>query len=150
MPRVKRGVTAKARHKKVLTLAKGYRGRRNAVYRIDAKDKKIHHLAGTGEKGNAGDGGPATKAKLNGPKGIAYSEDGGAYIADTENHRIVRYVPKTGNLELVAGTGKKGSGADGDPRKVELSQPHGVSVQPKTGILFVTDSYNNRILKIVK
>jgi large subunit ribosomal protein L20 len=34
MPRVKRGVTAKARHKKVLTQAKGYRGRRNAVYRI--------------------------------------------------------------------------------------------------------------------
>ena len=34
MPRVKRGVTAKARHKKVLDLAKGYRGRRNAVYRI--------------------------------------------------------------------------------------------------------------------
>ncbi len=34
MPRVKRGVTARARHKKVLTLAKGYRGRRNAVYRI--------------------------------------------------------------------------------------------------------------------
>ena len=34
MPRVKRGVTAKARHKKVLDLAKGFRGRRNAVYRI--------------------------------------------------------------------------------------------------------------------
>lgn len=34
MPRVKRGVTAKARHKKVLEQAKGYRGRRNAVYRI--------------------------------------------------------------------------------------------------------------------
>ena len=34
MPRVKRGVTAKARHKKVLNQAKGYRGRRNAVYRI--------------------------------------------------------------------------------------------------------------------
>ena len=34
MPRVKRGVTAKARHKKVLAQAKGYRGRRNAVYRI--------------------------------------------------------------------------------------------------------------------
>ena len=34
MPRVKRGVTAKARHKKVLDLAKGYRGRRNAVYRV--------------------------------------------------------------------------------------------------------------------
>ena len=34
MPRVKRGVTARARHKKVLALAKGYRGRRKSVYRI--------------------------------------------------------------------------------------------------------------------
>ena len=34
MPRVKRGVTAKARHKKILTLSKGYRGRRSNVYRI--------------------------------------------------------------------------------------------------------------------
>ena len=34
MPRVKRGVTARAHHKKVLTLAKGYRGRRKNVYRI--------------------------------------------------------------------------------------------------------------------
>ena len=34
MPRVKRGVTARARHKKVIALAKGYRGRRKSVYRI--------------------------------------------------------------------------------------------------------------------
>ena len=34
MPRVKRGVTARARHKKVLDLAKGYRGRRGNVFRI--------------------------------------------------------------------------------------------------------------------
>jgi large subunit ribosomal protein L20 len=34
MPRVKRGVTARARHKKILALAKGYRGRRNNVYRV--------------------------------------------------------------------------------------------------------------------
>ncbi|HEY5761858.1 MAG TPA: 50S ribosomal protein L20 [Rhodocyclaceae bacterium] len=34
MPRVKRGVTARARHKKILKLAKGYRGRRNNVYRV--------------------------------------------------------------------------------------------------------------------
>lgn len=34
MPRVKRGVTARARHKKVLALAKGYRGRRKNVYRV--------------------------------------------------------------------------------------------------------------------
>ncbi len=34
MPRVKRGVTARARHKKVIALAKGYRGRRKNVYRV--------------------------------------------------------------------------------------------------------------------
>ncbi|WP_265950050.1 50S ribosomal protein L20 [Dechloromonas sp. A34] len=34
MPRVKRGVTARARHKKILVQAKGYRGRRKNVYRI--------------------------------------------------------------------------------------------------------------------
>ena len=34
MPRVKRGVTARARHKKIIALAKGYRGRRKRVYRI--------------------------------------------------------------------------------------------------------------------
>lgn len=34
MPRVKRGVTARARHKKIIDLAKGYRGRRGNVYRI--------------------------------------------------------------------------------------------------------------------
>ncbi|MCF1663790.1 50S ribosomal protein L20, partial [Klebsiella pneumoniae] len=34
MPRVKRGVTARARHKKVISAAKGFRGRRNNVYRI--------------------------------------------------------------------------------------------------------------------
>jgi large subunit ribosomal protein L20 len=34
MPRVKRGVTARARHKKVLALAKGFRGRRGNVFRI--------------------------------------------------------------------------------------------------------------------
>jgi large subunit ribosomal protein L20 len=34
MPRVKRGVTAHARHKKILALAKGFRGRRNNVYRV--------------------------------------------------------------------------------------------------------------------
>ena len=34
MPRVKRGVTARARHKKVLELAKGFRGRRGNVYRV--------------------------------------------------------------------------------------------------------------------
>jgi hypothetical protein len=42
----------------------------NAIYRIASKAGTIHHLAGTGEQGYAGDGGPARLAKLAGPKGI--------------------------------------------------------------------------------
>ena len=52
MPRVKRGVTAKARHKKILTLSKGYRGRRSNVYRI-AKEAVMKAM-GVGELGSCG------------------------------------------------------------------------------------------------
>ena len=72
-------------------------------------------------------------------------------IADTENHQIRRYIPKTETMELVAGTGKKGSaGIDGDSKKLEMNRPHGVSVHPKTGDIYIADSENHRIVKIVK
>jgi len=50
----------------------------------------------------------------------------------------------------VAGTGKKGAaGIGGDPVECELSRPHGVTVAPD-GALYITDSYNDRILRIVR
>ena len=52
---------------------------------------------------------------------------------------------------LVAGTGKKGTPAiGGDPLKAELSQPHGVTVHPKTGDIYISDASNGRVLKIVR
>ena len=45
----------------------------NAIFRIDAKTQTLHRVAGTGEQGYSGDGGPALKAKLSGPKGLAYA-----------------------------------------------------------------------------
>ena len=111
---------------------------------------------GTGEHGYVGDGGPAISAKLggpgrlDGPKGLAYSTEA-LYIADTENHRIVRYVPKEGTLVPVAGTGKKGrAGVGGDPLQAEFNQPHGVIVHPKTGDIYISDASNGRVLKIVR
>jgi DNA-binding beta-propeller fold protein YncE len=54
-------------------------------------------------------------------------------------------------MERIAGTGKQGSaGVGGDPKQCQLARPHGVTVHPQTGELFITDSYNNRVLKIVK
>jgi hypothetical protein len=46
------------------------------------------------------------------------------------------------------GTGKAGKGFDADPLKCELARPHGVSVHPKTGDLYIADSDNGRILKV--
>jgi DNA-binding beta-propeller fold protein YncE len=116
----------------------------NAVYRIDPKEGKIHHFAGTGEKGYTGDGGPAKAAKLSGPKGISYSSDGGVYIADTESHTIRRIDLKSGVITTVLGTGESGDGPLGDPLKYKLARPHGVFVHK--GNIYVADSESHRIL----
>jgi streptogramin lyase len=116
----------------------------NAVYRIEAASKTIHHFAGTGEKGNTGDGGPAKLARLNGPKGISAAPDGSFYIADTENHTIRRIDPKSGTITTVAGTGERGDGPDGDPLACKLSRPHGIFVG-KDGTIYIGDSESHRI-----
>jgi len=120
----------------------------NALRYVD-KAGKIRTVVGTGAKGLSGDGGPGLEATMNGPKYITMDHDGSVLIADAENHVIRRYSPKTGLITRVAGTGKRGTGGlGGDPLQCELARPHGVTVA-KDGTLFITDSYNDRILKIV-
>ncbi len=120
----------------------------NALRYVDAAGK-IKTVVGTGAKGLSGDGGPAKDATMNGPKYLTMDRDGTVLIADAENHVIRRYAPKTGLITRVAGTGKKGTaGLGGSPLACELARPHGVTVA-KDGTLFITDSYNDRILKIV-
>ncbi len=120
----------------------------HALRRVDSKGM-IRTVVGTGKVGDKGVGGPALQTELNGPKHLCFDRDGSVLIADTENHRVLRYDPKKETTALVAGTGKKGtSGLDGPPEKVELFQPHGVQISP-SGNIFITDSSNNRILKIV-
>ena len=120
----------------------------HALRVIDAKGR-IRTIAGTGKAGLGT--GPALQSSFNGPKHLCIDSDGSVLIADTENHRIVRYLPSEEVLVAVAGTGKKGT-ADigGDPRKAEFNQPHGVIVHPKTRDIYISDSSNNRVLKIVR
>lgn len=104
----------------------------------------------SGQKGADGDGGDALAARLNGPKHLCVDLDDTVIIADAENHLIRKYLPKTGKIVRVAGTGKKGAaGLGGPPEQAELNRPHGVTVA-RDGTLFITDSYNHRILKIVR
>ncbi len=110
----------------------------------------ISTVVGTGKRGHSGDGGPAIEATLNGPKHLCQDRDGTILIADTDNHVIRRYDPRSGRIDRVAGTGKTGTGGvGGPPELVELNQPHGVFVHP-SGDLYLSDSHNHRILKIVR
>jgi len=110
---------------------------------------RIRTVAGTGKPGMGS--GKALDAAMKGPKHLCIDRDGSVLIADTENHRIVRYVPGEETLVVVAGTGKKGTaGVGGDPLKAEFNQPHGVTVHPKTGEIYIADASNGRVLKIVR
>jgi hypothetical protein len=107
----------------------------------------IHTVAGTGQKGMRGDGGPALQAELNGPKHLCVDGNGDILVADTENHLIRKFLPREGRIVRVAGTGKKGTvGLGGDPLKAALNQPHGVYYHP-SGIIYIADSSNQRVLK---
>jgi streptogramin lyase len=116
----------------------------NAVYKLDLRVGTLHHVAGTGKAGFTGNGGPAKAATLSGPKGLSIGPDGNVYLADTESHSIRRINVKTGTIELVAGTGERGDGPDGDPLKCEMARPHGVFVDADGSIL-VGDSEAHRV-----
>ena len=108
----------------------------------------IRTVLGSGEKGNSGDGGDAIKATLNGPKHLCFDRDGCVLIADTENHVIRRFDPRSGRIERIAGSGKRGRGGIGGPAvELELNQPHGVYVDP-LGVLYISDSTNDRVLRV--
>jgi sugar lactone lactonase YvrE len=118
--------------------------------RVVDRAGKVRTIAGTGKAGPAGDDSPALAATLRGPKHLCVDRGGNVIIADTDNHVIRKYLPKEGKLVRTAGTGKTGStGVGGPPDKVELNQPHGVSVDG-VGTLYIVDSWNNRVLKVVK
>lgn len=118
----------------------------NAIYRIDAQAQTLHRVAGTGQQGYSGDGGPALNATLGGPKGLAYDGRENLYLADTENHAIRRISLKTGIISTVLGTGERGDGPAANPLVCKLSRPHGVLFA--SGVLFVADSESHRIREL--
>ena len=116
----------------------------NQVLKLDLKAGKISVIAGTGKSGFTGNGGPAKEATLSGPKGIAINAAGNVWLADCESHSIRMIDMKSGKLELIAGTGKKGNGPDGDPLQCEMARPHGVFVDTD-GSVYVGDSECHRV-----
>jgi sugar lactone lactonase YvrE len=104
----------------------------------------ITTFAGTGTPGYSGDGGPATNARLNYPKGLFADQSGNVFIADTLNHRI-RKVDPEGIITTVAGKGFSGYSGDGGLAKnASLNEPHGVAVDG-LGNIYIADSKNHCI-----
>jgi DNA-binding beta-propeller fold protein YncE len=109
------------------------------------RDGKLITIAGDGTKGDAGEGGPAARAKVNSPHSIAVGADGTIYVADTLNHKIKRIDAKTGVITTFAGT-TKGFGGDGGPAaRAQFSGIYCISLNPAKDRMVVTDLDNRRI-----
>jgi sugar lactone lactonase YvrE len=118
-----------------------------SVRKIDPSGT-ITTVAGTGQEGFSGDGGPATEAKFE-ANALALDRKGNMYIADTENNRI-RKVDRDGIIHTVAGTGKEGYSGDGGPAtEAALNLPTGIAVDGE-GNLFIACHHNSRIRKVDK
>ncbi|MEK4149295.1 stalk domain-containing protein [Robertmurraya sp. FSL W8-0741] len=90
--------------------------------------------------------GTAKEAAFQRPQGIAVSEDGSVYVADTNNHAIRRISPE-GEVTTLAGDGIAGS-RDGSGKKARFNHPADVAVA-KDGTIYVADSGNHLIRRIV-
>ncbi|MEU2339849.1 RICIN domain-containing protein [Streptomyces sp. NPDC013172] len=107
----------------------------------------ISTVAGTGVGGFAGDDGPALKAQLKHPYGVAVDSTGVLYVTEYNNHRV-RKITADGTISTVAGTGTKGySGDCGLAVSAQLHQPRGVAVD-SAGTLYIADTENHRVRKI--
>ncbi|HCR18975.1 MAG TPA: hypothetical protein DIU35_15955 [Candidatus Latescibacteria bacterium] len=122
------------------------------ILRYDLGTGQVETIAGTGERGYTGDGGPATEASLNLPVATAFDGSGRMFIADQAN-QCVRVVETDGTIRRYAGNGRQGFSGDGGPAtEARLYAPVGQSAQPTgrialdaAGNLYIADTYNHRI-----
>jgi uncharacterized protein (TIGR03437 family) len=118
----------------------------NRVRRV-SRDGIITTFAGNGEHGWSGNGGPATRAALDFPGGLALDAAGNLYISDTHNNQIRKVAPN-GIITPYAGNGEHAYGGDGgNALAAALDWPAGLALDPQ-GNLYIADQHNNCIRRV--
>jgi DNA-binding beta-propeller fold protein YncE len=113
-----------------------------------AAPPQIDTTVGTGQPGDADDGGPAREARLNQPFDLAFDTTGKLYFSDTGNHRIRCLDGRSATITTVAGDGTKGFAGDGGPaRSARLNEPYGVVVDADGNVYFA-DRLNARVRRV--
>jgi len=119
------------------------------IRKVAANTGIITTIAGTDRPGFSGDGGPAGKAQLNNPTGVAVDAAGSIFIADMMNHRVRKVSARTGIITTLAGTGEPDFGGDGGPAaSAHLNGPVSLALD-SSGNLYIAEPGNNRVRKVI-
>jgi sugar lactone lactonase YvrE len=119
------------------------------IRKIEHDTGTISTIAGNGNNGISGDGGPAVRAQLNEPYGIVIDPRGNLFVADRLNCRVRRIDAGTGVITTVAGNGSKVYFGDGGPAaKAGLVEPNGVALTQDGKILLIADVAGHRIRRV--
>jgi sugar lactone lactonase YvrE len=119
------------------------------IRKVDRATGTIATVAGSGQPGFAGDGGPALLAMMNEPYGVVLDTSGNLYFVDRLNRRVRRVDGRTGIISTVAGTGQRLDSGDGGPAdRAGLVEPNGVAFDPGGRWLFIADVAGHRIRRV--
>lgn len=119
----------------------------HVIRRVDSKTGVITTVAGTGQFGFSGDGGPATQARLSSPMGTAIDASGNLYIADWGNSVVRRVDAVTGIITTIAGTGSPGATGTGIPALQASIGPYGIVIDSSRN-LYLDDLGNSCVWKL--
>lgn len=119
------------------------------VLRLDPATRTLTSVAGNGQQGYDGDGGPAGEARLNEPYEVRFDAEGRfMYFVEMRNHAIRRVDRRSGIISTVAGNPQDGFAGDGGPaREARFRQPHSIALD-EHGNLYIADIGNHRIRRI--
>ena len=125
-------------------------GSNNVIRKVDAKTRYISTIAGNGQAGYTGDGGPASAATLNGPGSLTIDSNGNLFFLQAASG-VIRKITPAGIISTVAGNGSVGNGGYGGDggyaTMAQMDYPASVAADP-AGNLYITDQWNNRIRKV--